>query len=291
MSPWSPSASDFGWYTAKIDLASGLTVLLLAPEVFWPLRRVGAEFHAAQDGKTAMTKATALLDAPAALAGGTRPPTGASIRLDGVSVTSRHGDAPHRLSALVEPGAVTVLTGPNGAGKTTAVHAVLGLVAPSSGHVEVDGVDVVDLAREQWWERIAWLPQRPAFVPGTVRRNLELLGPLEDLEKACRQAGFDDVLASLPDGLDTRLGRNGSGLSLGQLQRLALTRLFGSNRPILLLDEPTAHLDEAREALILASIRRAARNGAAVLVVGHREAVRAIGDHVIDVGGEIAVIL
>ncbi|GLP75700.1 thiol reductant ABC exporter subunit CydD [Mycobacterium antarcticum] len=275
----------------EIDLASGLTALLLAPEVFWPLRRVGAEFHAAQDGKTALKTATALLDDAAALSDGTLTATGASIHLDGVSVSSRHGDAPHRLCASVEPGTVTVLTGPNGAGKSTAIHAVLGLVAPTSGRVTIGGVDVLDLERERWWERIAWLPQRPAFVPGTVRENLELLDPLDDLESACRQAGFDEVLAALPDGLDTVLGRNGSGLSLGQLQRLALTRVLGSGRPIMLLDEPTAHLDEVREALVLQSIREVARQGAAVLVVGHRAAVRAIGDHVVEVGGEVAVSL
>ena len=120
----------------EIELAAALTALLLAPEVFWPLRRVGAEFHAAQDGRTAKEKALALLDgarAPARQA--PRTPTGTSIHLEDVSVASRDGDAPHRLSADVEPGTVTVLTGPNGAGKSTALHAILGLVAPTSGRV------------------------------------------------------------------------------------------------------------------------------------------------------------
>jgi ATP-binding cassette subfamily C protein CydD len=131
---------------------------------------------------------------------------------------------------------------------------------------------------------VAWLPQRPALVPGTVRENLDLFGPLDDLESACRRAAFDDVLAELPEGLHTVLGRDGTGLSLGQRQRLGLARAFGAKRPVLLLDEPTSHLDGAREARVLQSIRHIAREGASVLVVGHRQSVRAIGDRVVEVG-------
>jgi ATP-binding cassette, subfamily C, bacterial CydD len=270
-----------------VGLTAGLTALLLAPEVFWPLRRVGAEFHAAQDGKTARARAFALLADSVPPHVGTRRPPDTSIRLDDVSVTGRDGDAPHRLSAYVAPGTVTVLTGPNGAGKSTALHVILGLVAPTSGRVLVGDVDVAELDLRQWWDRIGWLPQRPALVAGTVRANLELFGPLTGLDTACRRAGFDEVLASLPDGLDTVIGRDGAGLSLGQGQRLALARTFGSGRPILLLDEPTAHLDEAREVHILRSIRELARDGASVVVVGHRDVIRDVGDHVIEVGGEV----
>jgi ATP-binding cassette subfamily C protein CydD len=271
----------------EVELAAALTALLLAPEVFWPLRRVGAEFHAAQDGKTAREKAVALLaDSPTPRDGG-RTPAGTSIHLAGTSVRSRYGDAPHRLSLDVEPGTVTVLTGPNGAGKSTVLHAILGLVPPTEGCVLIGDDDLTAIDRRQWRDRVGWLPQRPALVPGTIRENLELFGPLHDLETACRQAGFDEVVASLPDGLDTVLGRDGTGLSLGQRQRLALARVFGSGRPVLLLDEPTAHLDDTREALVLQSIRDLARGGASVLVVGHRGVVRAVGDRVVQVGGEV----
>jgi ATP-binding cassette subfamily C protein CydD len=273
----------------EIGLAAGLTALLLAPEVFWPLRRVGAEFHAAQDGRTARARAFALLADSTPQRVGGHPPPSTSIRLENVSVAGRDGDAPHRLSARVDPGTVTVLTGPNGAGKSTALHVILGLVAPTSGRVLVGGADAAEIALRQWWDQIGWLPQRPALVAGTVRDNLELFGPLMDLDTACRRAGFDEVLASLPDGLDTVLGRDGTGLSLGQRQRLALARVFGSGRTILLLDEPTAHLDAAREAHVLRSIRDVARGGAAVLVVGHRDEIRDVGDQVIEVGGDVLV--
>ncbi|HKP44457.1 thiol reductant ABC exporter subunit CydD [Mycobacterium sp.] len=254
-----------------MTLSAGLTALLLAPEVFWPLRRVGVEFHAAQDGKTAADKAFRLLDALPARTTGTRtvPAAGATIHLDA-------------LNADVEPGAVTVLTGPNGSGKTTLMQSILGLA--EGRRVRVDGIDVADLDPQAWWRQVAWLSHRPVLVPGTVRDNLELLGPLTDIESACRAAGFDDVIATLPDGLETMIGRDGVGLSLGQRQRLGLARVLGSAAPVLLLDEPTSHLDALMEARVLEAILDRARRGSTVLVVGHRDPVLAIGDRLLHMG-------
>ncbi|WP_255731306.1 MULTISPECIES: thiol reductant ABC exporter subunit CydD [Mycobacterium] len=271
----------------EMSLAVGLTVLLLAPDVYWPLRRIGVEFHAAQDGRAAADKAFALIGAPAAppRAPGSRTVSarGAQIRLEHLSVTSRAGRAPDDLTAVVEPGAVTVFTGPNGAGKSTALQVIAGLTAPTSGRVTVGGVDIAELASEPWWEQLSWLPQRPVLVPGTVRDNLTLLGPLDDLESACTASGFDAVLPELPRGLDTVLGRDGVGLSLGQRQRLGLARTLGAAAPVLLLDEPTAHLDAATEDRVLRAVVARARAGATVVVVGHRERVLAIGDRVVEV--------
>jgi len=214
--------------------------------VFWPLRRVGMEFHAAQDGKVAADKAFQLLDA-------VRPQPA----------------EPPALDVELEPGVVTVLTGPNGAGKTTLLQSMLRLDSPQP---------------QAWWSQVAWLAQRPVLVPGTIRDNLELFGPMTDLDTACRAAGFDEVLAVLPDGLDTVIGRGGVGLSLGQRQRLGLARVFGSHAAMLLLDEPTSHLDARLEARVLQEIVARARAGAAVLVVGHRDPVLAIGDRVLHMG-------
>jgi ATP-binding cassette subfamily C protein CydD len=250
-----------------MTLVAGLTALLLAPEVFWPLRRIGAEYHAAQDGRTAADAALRLLDALPRPTAGTR-----TVRAEGATI---HLGA---LGADVEPARVTVLTGPNGAGKTTLLHAILGL---HPGRVSVDGIDVRELDLGAWWRQVSWLPHRPVLVPGTIRHNLELFGSLPDLDAACRAAGFDEVLVTLPDGLDTGLGRDGTGLSLGQRQRLGLARTLGSTAPVLLLDEPTSHLDAAMEARVLDAIVGRARAGATVLVVGHRDPVRAIGDRVL----------
>lgn len=275
----------------EVELSTALTALLLAPEVFWPLRRVGTEFHAAQDGKTAAEKAFVMLDAAPAPTGGmlSVAALGASIRLEDVTVDGRDGAAPHRLTANVEPGSVTVLTGPNGAGKSTTLQVILGLTKPTSGRALVGGVDVGDLDLRAWWSQVAWLPQRPVLVPGTLRENLELFGAIDDLDDACRTSGFDDVLATLPAGLDTMIGRSGEGLSLGQRQRLGIARVLGSRAPVLLLDEPTAHLDAELENRVLRAVVDRALAGATVVLVGHRERVTAIGDRVVHVGGDVLV--
>lgn len=269
----------------EMSLTVGLTVLLLAPDVYWPLRRIGAEFHAAQDGRAAADRAFALIGEPERAASAQRTITarGARIRLENLTVATRKGYAPDGLSAVVEPGQVTVLTGRNGAGKSTTLQVIAGLTTPASGRVTVDGVDLAELAPARWWRQLSWLPQRPVLVPGTVRENLLLLGNLDDIDNACAAAGFDDVLATLPDGLDTMLGRGGVGLSLGQRQRLGLARALGSSAPVLLLDEPTAHLDAATEERVLRWIVARARAGATVVVVGHRGPVVAIGDQVVEV--------
>jgi ATP-binding cassette subfamily C protein CydD len=269
-----------------LALSSALTALLLAPEVFWPLRRVGTEFHAAQDGQTAAAKVMELLDGLATSGPGAMVASTATIRLEAVGVAGRDGAAPLDLTVDVTPGSVTVLTGPNGSGKSTALEVMLGLTPPTTGRALIGGVDADELDPASWWREVAWLPQRPAFVPGTVRANLELFGHLSDIETACRTSAFDEVVAALPDGLDTVVGRNGTGLSLGQRQRLALARVLGSPKLILLLDEPTAHLDVAMEARVLRAILERARAGATVVVVGHRQPVVAIGDNVIRLGGE-----
>ena len=253
----------------EMTLTVGLTALLLAPEVFWPLRRVGAAFHSAQDGKTAVEAAFQFIDTAEA------PPSGTREVREPLTVQINDPDLTAR------PGRVTVLTGPNGIGKSTLLQAVLGL---GPGRIIVNGVDVAELDLQRWWSQVAWLAQRPVLVPGTVVDNLELFGPLQDLTQACRDAAFDGVIAELPDGLDTEIGRGGLGLSLGQRQRLGLARVLGSAAPLLLLDEPTAHLDGPTEDRVLGAISRRAARGATVLVVGHRDPVLAIGDVVVAMG-------
>ncbi|QZT64720.1 thiol reductant ABC exporter subunit CydD [Mycolicibacterium austroafricanum] len=258
----------------EMTLTAGLTALLLAPEVFWPLRRVGAAFHSAQDGKTAVQAAFRFIDTA-------EPPGAGTIGVPGDSVTVEVDDP--QLTA--GPGRVTVLTGPNGIGKSTLLQAILGLDRPAEGGIRINGVEVTELDPQQWWPKVAWLAQRPVLIPGTVQENLELFGPLPDLRSACRAACFDEVLATLPDGLQTVIGRGGVGLSLGQRQRLGLARVLGSAAPLLLFDEPTAHLDGPTEAQVLDAITRRAADGATVLVVGHRDPILEIGDAVVRMGG------
>jgi ATP-binding cassette subfamily C protein CydD len=207
------------------------------------------------------------------------------IVLDELSVAGRDGLHPHNLSAVIQPGQVAVLTGANGAGKSTALQVIAGITAATSGRISVAGVEIADLEPAAWWQQVSWLPQRPVLIPGTVADNLALFGALTDLESACAAAGFDQVLAELPDRMDTVIGSGGVGLSLGQRQRLGLARALGSPAPVLLLDEPTAHLDAATEARVLRAIVERASAGATVVLVGHREHVVGIGDQVIEVAG------
>ncbi|MGW4353293.1 ABC transporter ATP-binding protein/permease [Nocardia sp. NPDC004582] len=293
-----------------MGLYAGLLALILAPEVYLPLRAVGERFHAAQDGMAAAERAFAILEpqpGPADLSAAGEPraaaPEGAAadrhlvvpaphrnlhgrIEIRGLTVAARDGQAPHDLSAVLRPGAVTVLTGPNGCGKSTALQAILGLLTPTAGTVLVDDTPVPDLDADHWWSHIAWLPQRPVLIPGTLRANLELLGPPsgpDQIDTACAATGFDIVLDTLPDRWDTVVGAGGIGLSLGQRQRLALTRALAAPRSILLLDEPTAHLDDESEATVLTALAARARAGATIVVVAHRPSVLAIADHVVEV--------
>lgn len=269
-----------------LDLTTALTVLILAPEVYWPLRRVGIQFHSAADGKAAADKAFELLDSiglPDAAAGTAAPRRHPLIEVHAISVADRSGYAPWELTATIRPRAVTVLTGHNGAGKSTVLHAITGLTTPAQGQVLVDGVSLDQIQRDMWWSMIGWLPQRPVLIPGTVRENLEMFGALDDLESALADSRFDSTLATLRDGLDTRLGAGGAGLSLGERQRLCLARALGTNRPILLLDEPTAHLDADTEACVLAALVARARRGDTVVLVGHRAPVLAAADEVFTV--------
>lgn len=278
-------------------LEAGIIALVLAPEVYVPLRRVGAQFHAAEDGVAAADKAFAILDRRAPTAPGTAvvDAAGTGIRFESVSARSgasreresRGTRAPCQLSADIAPGLVTVLAGPNGAGKSTALNILLGLTEPCEGRVLVGDLDARSLDLRSWWDQIAWLPQRPVLVPGTLRENLEFTGSTTDvLGDTAAALGFDRVLAELPDGWETKVGTGGVGLSLGQLQRLALTRVLSSDKPVLLLDEPTAHLDDAAEALVLTALREIADRGKTVIVVGHRPSVLAWADVVVNVRAE-----
>ncbi len=274
-------------------LEAGIIALVLAPEVYVPLRRVGAQFHAAEDGVAAADKAFGVLDRRSTTSVGTRcvDARGARIVLSSISADARDGSAPHRLDSVFEPGVVTVLAGANGAGKSTALHAVLGLTHLREGTITIGGVPLGEIESANWWSQVTWLPQRPVLLPGTLKHNIALTGGSPDpemLAQACAATGFDDVLAELPQGWDTIVGSGGVGLSLGQLQRLALTRALTSSAPVVLLDEPTAHLDAVAEAGVLTAIRGLAESGRTVVVVGHRPAVLDCADTVVEVKAHYA---
>ncbi len=273
-----------------MTLEVGLFALVLAPEAYLPLRRLGAEFHASEEGRTAAAKAFEIIDTPPLPGGGrTAMPElrGGRLVVDGVSVLQPGRDiaAPARLSLAVRPGEVVALTGPSGAGKSTLLAAVLGLVEPSAGQIlveEADGtaIDVRELDGDRWRAAIAWVPQEPFLVPGSVADNIRLVAPGASdaaIAAGLAEVGLGDVSPSLI------LGERGAGLSSGQRRRIGVARALLRGSPLLLLDEPTAGLDEVAEAAVLGAVARAARGGAAVLLVAHRPAAAALADRAVAV--------
>ncbi|MFB7581230.1 thiol reductant ABC exporter subunit CydD [Streptomyces hydrogenans] len=272
-----------------LDLYTGLVILVLAPEAYLPLRQVGAQFHAAAEGLAAAEEIFEVLETPVR-GGGTRA-VPADVRLELDRVTVRHpGRAEPSLDAAsltVEPGETVALVGPSGAGKSTLLDVVLGFTEPETGGaVRVGGVDLAELDLAAWRERIAWVPQRPYLFAGTIAENVRLARPEagdDQVRAALREAGADSFVDALPEGAATVLGEDGAGLSAGQRQRLALARAFLADRPLLLLDEPTAALDGETEAGIVDAVRRLA-HGRTVLLVVHRPALLAVADRVVRIG-------
>ncbi|UZN01848.1 thiol reductant ABC exporter subunit CydD [Cellulomonas sp. S1-8] len=272
-----------------LDLVTGLAVLVLAPEVFGPLRQVGAQFHASTDGVAAAERAFAVLAVEAPTAGTSPVPdlAAGAVRARGIAVHGRGGWAPGPLDVDLVPGRVVALVGPSGAGKSTAVEVLLGLLPPDAGTVVLVGADggetpLDDVDRQEYWRQVTWLPQRPVLEPGTVHEVLGSPAPA-DRDRAAALTGLDHVVATLPDGWDTLLGGGGAGLSVGQRQRLALTRALLRPRPVVVLDEPTAHLDGAGEQVVLATIDALRDAGSAVLLVAHRASLARRADVVVAV--------
>lgn len=273
----------------ELDLYTGLLVLILAPEAYLPIRQVGAQFHAAAEGLSAAEEVFAVLETEPRTSGTEEVPGSLRLELDRVTVRHAGRSEPSLAAArlTVEEGETVALVGPSGAGKSTLLNVVLGFTAPDEGRVRIGGADLADISLERWRERIAWVPQRPHLFAGTIAENVRLARPAADdsaVTAALRDAGAHEFVRGLPDGDRTVLGEDGAGLSAGQRQRIALARAFLADRPVLLLDEPTASLDGETEAGIVEAVRRLAA-GRTVLLVVHRPALLSVADRVVTLTG------
>ena len=276
-----------------LDLRTGLTVLLLAPEVYLPLRQVGVHFHASVDGLAAAGQAFDRLEQAPAATGRTVAPDlrTTTIRFEEVGVVHADSDraTPSGLDAELRPGQILALTGPSGAGKSSAVAVLLGLRRADRGRIVLrtdhgEEIDLNDVEPQSWWSQVSWVPQHPALVPGTLAENVRLTAPDaadEDVARAAAITGLDAVVAELPGGWSARIGQGGLGLSAGQGQRLALTRVLLSPAPLVVLDEPTAHLDGGAEQAVLAALTVLKLSGRTVVLIAHRPALSAIADEVV----------
>ncbi|MFH8793904.1 thiol reductant ABC exporter subunit CydD [Streptomyces sp. NPDC017941] len=279
-----------------MELYDGLVVLILAPEAYLPLRQVGARYHAAAEGLAAAEEIFGVLETPVP-DGGTGPvPERGGLRVEDLTVRypGRTEDAVSGASFSVADGETVALVGPSGGGKSTVLNVLLGFVRPTRGRVLVgDGApgtsDLGDVDLGRWRERVSWVPQRPHLFAGTIADNVRLARPGADdadVADALRAAGAWEFVAALPRGVETVLGEDGVGLSAGQRQRVALARAFLADRPVVLLDEPTAALDGETEAGVVDAVRRLAVGRTVVLVV-HRPALLAVADRVVRVGADV----
>ncbi|MFR9710913.1 thiol reductant ABC exporter subunit CydD [Paenibacillus sp. MB22_1] len=241
----------------EMVLLPALTVLILAPEYFLPVRMVGADFHATQDGKAAgeaMNEIIATADEEAAKAAPV--PAGmnwtwtpeSTLSLRGVGVVHEEEARPSLAEVNLTLGGMGKIgiIGESGAGKSTLIDVLGGFLRPTSGRLVLNGTELGDLSAQGWREQITYIPQKPYIFSGSLEENIRFNAPeatREEVERAVKAAGLDGLVRSLPGGLNERIGGGGRPLSGGQEQRVALARALLSKRPVILLDEPTAHLD------------------------------------------------
>jgi ATP-binding cassette subfamily C protein CydD len=270
---------------------NGLFILLLAPEFYLPLRAMGAAYHARMEALGAaqrLAELEALPEIALPVAAGIAPPApqGGAIALAFEGVSLVHADGRRALEDVtlsVAAGETVALVGASGAGKSSLLALAMGFVRPTGGAVRVDGriLDQADVAALR--QRIAYVPQRPTLFAGAVAENIAPGVASPDRARvawAARQAAIADRIAALPQGYDTPVGDGGLRLSGGEAQRIGLARAFYRDAALVLLDEPTAHLDGDNEALVQQAIA-ALRVGRTVLVVAHRLATVAQADRVV----------
>lgn len=270
-------------------ISGAIFALLLVPEFFAPLRAYALAYQDRLQGNGAAEALVALPAAPPP------PPVlpirnvtahGVSIAFEDVVLTwdASRGPALDGLSFRLAAGETMVLAGPSGAGKTSVLEVLLGFVAPQSGRVLINGADMSTIVPDALAKLTAWIGQRPILFAASISENIRVArADATDAEvaDAARLARLDALLAELPEGLETLIGEGGFGLSGGQAQRVAIARAYLKNAPLLLLDEPTSHLDPATEQEVLESLRRLVV-GRTVILATHSAAAHGFGGRRLD---------
>jgi thiol reductant ABC exporter CydD subunit len=272
-----------------LGLRAGLTVLILAPELYAPLRQLGAQFHASADGLAVAERLLGLLEAPAAVGRGGRlvppSPADASVRLEQVSFAypSRPDLVLDSLDLELLPGETVALVGASGAGKSTVASLLLRFADPIAGRITVGNVDLAECRTDVWRRLLAWVPQRPTIFRGTVADNIRFGAPRATrarTREAAMLAGADRFVRALPSGYETLVGDGGRPLSAGERRRIALARAFLRGAPFVILDEPTADLDPVSADVVAEAVERL-RHGRTVLLIAHRAELVRQADRVV----------
>jgi thiol reductant ABC exporter CydD subunit len=271
-----------------LGLQAGMTVLVLAPELYLPFRRLGAEYHASADGLAVAERMFSLLDGPAAVRSGARAapsPAGAELRFEGVwfAYPSRPAPVLEGLDLSLAPGETVALVGESGAGKSTVAALLLGLLEPTRGRIAVGGTNLASCRLEAWRRLIGWAPQNPTLLHASVADNIRLGNPEaseRQVAEAALLAGACDFIAALPDGYDTIVGDGGRALSTGERRRIGLARVFLRDAPLVILDEPAADLDPWSLAIVSSAVRRL-QEGRTVLLITHRHELVQHADRVV----------
>jgi thiol reductant ABC exporter CydD subunit len=260
---------------AQMAFIDALFVLILAPEFYFPLRQLGASFHAGIEGMAAADRIFGLLSEPAVVGGERREfSLERGIEFSQVSYAYQDGERPSldKISFTLEPKKITALVGASGAGKSTIAALLMGFLHPDVGQVSVDGVPLVEIDLEVWRERIGWVSQFPYLFNTSIAENILIAKPGatdEEIVNAARLANADGFIRNLSGGYQTMVGERGARLSGGQAQRIALARAFLKDAPLMVLDEPGANLDPESQELLQEALGRllAKRTG---LIIAHR---------------------
>ena len=273
-----------------LGLQAALVVLVLAPELYLPLRQLGASFHASADGRAVAERVLDLLDAEDERHGAPAlPPPSPAVapvcfRSVSFSYAARPGVVLDALELTLEPCETLALLGPSGAGKSTVAALLLGLARPTAGRIEVGGVDLVDCDLAEWRSRLAWVPQHPTLFRGTIAQNIRLgraAASDEEVREAARRAGAESFVARLPLGLDTVVGDGGQPLSAGERRRIALARALVRDVALLVLDEATADLDPVSAGLVGDAVA-GLRGEATILLIAHRPELALLADRAVE---------
>ena len=269
-----------------IGFQAGLTVLLLVPELYLPLRTLGARYHAGADGMAVLERMLELTTDARSGASGIVPPSPADepVRLEGVrfAYPARSGDVLRGVDLELRPGETVALVGQTGCGKSSVASALLGFVRPDEGRVTVGGIDLASVDPAAWRRFVAWVPQRPTLIRGTIGDNIRLglAGATdEEVDEAAKLAGADTIAP-----YDTVVGEGGRSLSAGELQRIALARAFLRDAPLVILDEPTANLDAASAEIVGDAVERLCADRT-VLLIAHRPELAARADRIVRMAG------